>query len=76
MVELMPLVYHGSRGASIKKVLKAMLFATDRDRNMLDRKERQIAIFHQIARHLLALVYLIAELVLGDLMGRRATRST
>jgi hypothetical protein len=57
-------VYHRSRGTSIKKVLNATLFATDR--NMLDRKERQIAIFHQIARHLLALAYLIAELVLGE----------
>lgn len=29
-------------------------------------RERQIEIFSQIARHLLALVYLIAELVLGE----------
>jgi hypothetical protein len=62
--ELTTSVYHRSRGISIKKVLKAMLFATDR--NMLDRKERQIAIFHQIARHLLALVCLIAQLVLAE----------
>jgi hypothetical protein len=32
----------------------------------MSRRERQIAIFQHIARHLIALVYLIAELVLGE----------
>jgi hypothetical protein len=32
---------------------------------MTDKRKRQAEIFHQIARHLLSLVYLIAEPVLG-----------
>jgi len=33
---------------------------------MTDRRECQIAIFHRITRHLIALVYPIAELVMGE----------